>query len=128
MSAGGKGDAVARVKGDREPVICGVCRRRANTGFGWAGKQGRPVLWLCDSPECGRAARSVYEMPTIELDRYEQRARDAAGERAGAFLDAIGKTDLATLTPEEWATFLQQVVVGFEDELRRMLLARTAPF
>ncbi len=67
-------------------------------------------------------------MPTIELDRYEQRARDAAGERAGAFLDAIGKTDLATLTPEEWATFLQQVLVGFEDELRRMLLARTAPF
>ena len=119
---------VARVKGDREPVICGVCRRRATTGLGWAGRQGHPVLWLCDDPDCGQAARSVYEMPTAKLDEFERQARDAAGKKAGAYLDGIGKTDLATLTKEEWAGFLDQVVVGFEDELRRIFKAYAAPF
>jgi len=32
------------------------------------------------------------------------------GEHAGAYLSGINKTDLATLTAEEWATFLIVVV------------------
>ncbi|MGU3417670.1 DUF6511 domain-containing protein [Methylobacterium sp. D54C] len=120
--------AVSRVKGDPEPVICGVCRRRANTGFGWAGQQGKPVLWMCDDPACQQVAKVVYAMPTLELDAYEQKARDEAGEMAGAYLDSLGKTDLASLTAEEWATFLHQVIVGFEASLRRHYMERAAPF
>ena len=120
--------AVSRIKGDPEPVLCGVCRRRATTGLGWAGRQGKPVMWLCDSPECGQSARSVYEMPQSTLDAYEQTARNEAGDLAGAYLDGIGKTDLASLTETEWRAFLDQVVVGFEASLRRQLLANAAPF
>lgn len=119
---------VSRIKGDPEPVICGVCRRRANTGFGWAGQQGKPVLWLCDDPVCGQLAKTVYAMPKLELDAFEAAARDDAGEMAGAYLDTIGKTDLATLTAEEWQGFLHQVIVGFEDSLRRRFVSHAAPF
>lgn len=119
---------VSRIKGDREPVICGVCRRRATTGLGWAGQQGRPIMWLCDDPICGQLARTVYEMPKLKLDAFEEAARDDAGEMAGAYLDSIGKTDLATLTGEEWATLLHQVIVGFEAGLRTRILKGMAPF
>lgn len=67
-------------------------------------------------------------MPKMDLDAYETAARDEAGEMAGAYLDSLGKTDLASLTEEEWRTFLHQVIVGFEASLRRRFLARAAPF
>jgi len=35
----------------------------------------------------------------------EGRARARAGDAAGRYLDDLGKTDLATLKPEEWAKF-----------------------
>lgn len=119
--------AVSRVKGDPEPVICGVCRRRA-WGIGWAGRQGRPVLWMCDDPDCQSVARTVYEMPKSQLDAFEEDARDEAGEMAGAYLDTLGKTDLASLTEDEWKAFLHQVLVGFETSLRRRFTAHVAPF
>lgn len=34
------------------------------------------------------------------------------GNLGGAYLDAIGKTDLATLTAEEWETFCAKVIAG----------------
>jgi hypothetical protein len=34
-------------------------------------------------------------------------------EVAGEHLDMIGKTDLATMTEEEWMTFLEVTVAGF---------------
>lgn len=33
-----------------------------------------------------------------------------AGNVAGAYLDSVGQTDLARLTPEQWATFLILIV------------------
>ena len=120
--------AISRIKGDPEPVICGVCRRRATTGLGWAGKQGKPIMWLCDDADCGQLARSVYEMSRKQLDAFEIAARNDAGDEAGAYLEKIGKTDLATLTEAEWFEFLRQVLFGFEASLRRRFLEARAPF
>jgi len=39
------------------------------------------------------------------------------GEQGGAYLESIGKTDLITLTKEEWLTFLGTVVTNFQNEL-----------
>lgn len=52
----------------------------------------------------------------------------AAGEHGGAYLQQINKTDLATLTDEEWATFL--IVVVNEANIaagRRIVSAWTIP-
>ena len=34
------------------------------------------------------------------------------GEVAGQYLDSIGKTDLASLTPDEWLAFCTKLVGG----------------
>ncbi len=43
----------------------------------------------------------------------------------GEYLDSIARTDLATLSPDEWLTFVEAVVTGYCDHLRA-LAARDA--
>lgn len=53
----------------------------------------------------------------------EEAAIAHGGDMAGEYLDSLGKTDLATLTREEWLTLLTAIVGGYCDHLRD--LART---
>lgn len=43
----------------------------------------------------------------------ETKAFDAASDRAGEYLDALGKTDMAQFTEEEWFDLLAAVVQGW---------------
>ena len=113
--------------GTQEPTCCGVCHRRAGS-WGYLPRAGAPVLWLCADPACIKLGRSVYTMAPAQLDAFEIAARNDAGDRAGAYLDTIGKTDLASLAEEEWFAFLTHIVQGFEESLRRRLTDHTAPF
>jgi len=70
----------------------------------------------------------VYGIAQGVLDAYELGAALEAGVDAGTYLDAIGKSDLASLTSDEWREFLRRVVVGFEHALRRMILQNEPPF
>jgi hypothetical protein len=110
-----------------EPTVCAVCRRHA-LWIGYAPKQRREIIWLCDDNECHAAAKGVYRMPSDWLDEFEIGAVLEAGGAAGTYLEKIGKTDLATLSPDEWRTFLQCIVVGYERALRRKILNNEAPF
>lgn len=47
--------------------------------------------------------------PVFKLDDACVRA---GGDRAGAYLDSIGKTDLAQLNPAQWHKFCQILVAG----------------
>ena len=62
------------------------------------------------------------------FDPYENRARTDAGEKAGEFLDGIGKSDLAELTVEEWQKFLTTVIHEFGESLRTQIAELRAPF
>ena len=123
--------AIARLKADHWHVACGVCRRRA-IGIGYVPAPMSPrrqaIMWLCGRAECSSIASTVYRMPPAQLDVFEIRARNEAGDQAGAYLDEIGKTDLGTLTQEEWFRFLTLVIEGFEHSLRRQLTENAAPF
>lgn len=110
-----------------EPAVCAVCRRRA-VWLGYAPQQRKPAIWLCDDTYCHKVARRVYDMPASILDEYEITATLKAGEEAGSYLEGLGKTDLGMLTSDEWREFLRRIVVGYEHELRRKLLAHEAPF
>lgn len=50
--------------------------------------------------------------------RDEVAAMEAAGVNGGEYLESISKTDLATMTPEEWMTFIECVCTGFVEHLR----------
>lgn len=110
-----------------EPTGCAVCRRHA-VCLGYAPKQGQPLIWLCDNNECHAVAKRIYKMPKDQLDAYELGAIREAGNQAGAFLDEINKTDLATLDGDEWSEFLRRVVVGFEVTMRKRILDGSPPF
>lgn len=67
-------------------------------------------------------------MPRPELDRTQWAALRAGGDAAGAYLDEIGRTDLATLTAEEWETFLAIALDQYGQALSTLLRANAAPF
>jgi len=111
----------------KQPTLCAVCRRHA-VWLGYHTGWRSPVIWLCDDNGCHAAAKMVYAMPPKILDAYEIGAALEAGETAGAYLEEIGKTDLAALTAQEWSEFLRRIIRGYERALRRMILQNEAPF
>lgn len=58
-------------------------------------------------------------MPVREFDRYEAGAvRRAANGRAGAYLDSLGRTDLAELHPQEWHHVCRLIIEDFGEGIR----------
>jgi nitrogenase molybdenum-iron protein alpha/beta subunit len=104
--------------------ICFICRRRAGcNGVGKPGRQG----WACDA--CGiLLAKRAIRMSEEAFDEFEIRAIDAAGDEAGSYLDDIGKTDLADLTPDEWRHFLRTFLRAVGSCIRREVEKGTPPF
>jgi hypothetical protein len=102
-----------------------VCRRHAV----WLGypATARPA-WLCDDNNCHAAVERIHAMPSSLLDAYEIGSALEAGKLAGAYLDEIDKTDIATLSGDEWREFLRRIIVGFEQAMRRKILENEAPF
>jgi hypothetical protein len=112
----------------KQPTVCAVCRRHA----AWLGTTPQPhrmpVLWLCDDSICHKAAKGLFKVPANILDAYEIGSALEAGAEAGKYLDEIKKTDLATLSGDEWREFLRRIIVGFEQTMRRKILENESPF
>lgn len=66
-------------------------------------------------------------MPKRQLDDFERRALEDGGNAGGEYLDELGKTDLATLDPEEWSRFLGLVMTGYADSMRE-IVSREVPW
>lgn len=111
---------------DPEPIICCVCRR-ASYGLGHAAR-GRKPIWICDNVACIKAGAKVYRMTEKEFTGHELFARRKAGDAGGQYLDGIGKTDLATLSDEEFLAFITAVIEGFGTSMRQRILGDEAPF
>jgi hypothetical protein len=107
-------------------AVCGVCARSA-TGFGYAPQTGQSILWVCDDPDCLQVAKDTYTMKQDQFSRLESLAAGKGGEDGGQFLDNIGKTDLATLSPDEWHEFCRRIVAGYRKALVTSLKDET-PF
>lgn len=111
--------------------VCAVCARPA-IGWGYASHSYRTVAadriaWCCDDPECLAIARDSYAMKQIEFGRIDTLATEDGGQKGGEYLDSIGKTDLATLTADEWAELCRQIVGGYREALKGRL-RNEAPF
>jgi hypothetical protein len=56
----------------------------------------------------------------IDPTPNEAEAMTVGGQMGGAYLERIGKSDLATLTETEWDRFIDAVVTGYCDHLREL--------
>lgn len=56
----------------------------------------------------------------IDPTPNETAAMVEGGKAGGAFLDSLGKTDLALLTEKEWDTFVEAIITGYCDHLREL--------
>ncbi|HTD74538.1 MAG TPA: DUF6511 domain-containing protein [Steroidobacteraceae bacterium] len=108
-------------------LICAVCRGQA-WEQGYKPSRFRPGLWACHDTTCSLLLKKVWMMNKETLDGYEHKAALAAGDDAGAWLDGIGKSDLAALSKEEWEEFLGLIVIGFQSHMRRIIENGEAPF
>lgn len=53
------------------------------------------------------------------FDIYETAALMAGGQKAGEFLDTIGKTDLAELNQDQFVHFFAKFMGGYEDKMKK---------
>lgn len=105
-------------------MLCDLCRREAR-GFGWFDAErgvGDPRRDASRRRLCSRACQDLCHRRRGMIDPTpnEQRALQTAGDLAGEYLDSLGRTDLALLTPAEWATLIEVIVTGFGDRLREL--------
>jgi hypothetical protein len=105
-------------------VICAVCRRETR-GFGWFDVQfgvGDPRRdqsrrWFC-SLMCQDICHRRRGM--IDPTQHERAAMDRAVEMAGEYIESLGRTDLMTWSPEEFASLVEVIVTAFTDRLREL--------
>lgn len=66
-------------------------------------------------------------MTQKQVKAYELTAARAAMEKAGPYLDSIGKTDIALLDSDEYDEFLSLFVTEYQESIREQF-KDTVPF
>lgn len=70
-------------------------------------------------PTCSRICMEILTetKPMVDPNPHEVAAMSAASDRAGEYLESIGKTDLTKLTEAEWTRFIHVTCGGYVDRL-----------
>ena len=102
-------------------LSCAVCD--SETGAVRVGKYA-----VCDDPRCAEIAKVWLTRLPSGSTHWEREATASGGRAAGAYLKKIGKFDLASLTPDEWAEFCRVMVATYRVELRRQAALQAPPF
>lgn len=63
----------------------------------------------------------------IDPTDLEIEALYGASNFAGEYLESIGKTDLASLSEDEWMTLMEATVTGYQEKLQNLVAGRTEP-
>jgi hypothetical protein len=113
-------------------MSCTVCRRD-HRGFAFTDPCTPPFERLITHRACSMFCLDVIHHywkvgDVIDPTRHESQALAVASDKAGEFLESINKTDLATMTPEEWATFIQTVYEASTGEIARLTDQEAVPF
>lgn len=59
----------------------------------------------------------------VDPNEHELAAMRRAGDAAGEFIDALGRTDMATWSPAEWGSFVETICGGYVDSLIEQQIA-----
>ncbi len=56
----------------------------------------------------------------VDPTRHERAAMDHALALAGGYIEGLGRTDLMTWTPAEFAALIEVIITAFTDRLREL--------
>jgi hypothetical protein len=56
----------------------------------------------------------------IDPTRHERAAMNHAVVMAGEYIESLGRTDLMTWSPDEFASLIEVIVTAFTDRLREL--------
>ncbi len=62
----------------------------------------------------------------VDPNEHELVAMRRAGDAAGEFIDALGRTDMAKWSPAEWTSFVETICGGYVDSLIEQQIAVNA--
>ena len=104
--------------------LCAVCRREARA-WGWL-----DTRFAVSDPRrdtsfrrlCSAACQDLCHRRRGMVDptRHERAAMQHAVTLAGELIESLGRTDVMTWTPEEFATLIEVIVTAFTDHLREL--------
>jgi hypothetical protein len=63
-----------------------------------------------------------------DLSDWEEKAIDHASDMAGEYLESLGKTDLATMTHEEWRALIAGVYLNATGKIQEFSASGDVPF
>lgn len=110
-----------------DQLICAVCAGEAN-GVAIVDRHGSVRWRLCGDPMCADIAKRWNDRGEIATTPYENEAVTNAGRKAGKHLVALGVTDMARLSREEWAGFVSLIVSEYRSEVSRLASEQGPPF
>jgi hypothetical protein len=96
--------------------VCAICGR-AGRGFGWFDPNGGKVTYRACSKECVETI--IRRFPMVDPTEHEIAALLEASQPAGEYIEALGRTDMATWSHDQWMSFLETVVTAYADALRK---------
>lgn len=110
-------------------MICDACLAREARGFAFRipGDPYATPSHAC-SMKCLNYLATSKGKPPMDLAPVEADAIMAASEAVGAHLETLGKTDMATMTEEEWLDFLAAAYSAITGEVRERLATGEVPF
>jgi hypothetical protein len=82
-------------------MTCPTCGQPVTAG--WS-----RTTWRGTRRYCSKGCAIMVDPTELEIERME-----AAADKGGEYLDSLGKTDLATLSRDEWMTFIECVCTEF---------------
>jgi hypothetical protein len=57
----------------------------------------------------------------VDPNDHEMAAMMQASERAGEFIESLGKTDMAAWSSEQWGQFIEVICTGYVDKLTELM-------
>ena len=70
----------------------------------------------------------IYRGNVPELTPEEIDAIMVAANDGGEYLDTLGKTDLATMTEQEWLEFMECVCIAYAETIKKRLASDEIPY
>lgn len=93
---------------------CRTCARPAWHWLWW--HPARPLRMHWTAPSCSPTCLALWpERRMVDPNDQEVAAMRAAGDIAGQYIEAVGRSDMATWSAEDWRGFIEAICGAYVD-------------